>query len=151
LQKVMAHVEKTPQPLTELRPDLPEELIFVLERMMAKKPKDRYQTPAEVALALEPFAVATAITRTPGSRPRARATDRDQTILLEKLPADVRRRSRFVIATAIMFLVAGLLGVGVYRIATDKGELVITTESDDVKVIITQGGKLVDIIDPRTD
>jgi hypothetical protein len=62
-----------------------------------------------------------------------------------------RRRRLVAVATAIMFLVAGLLGVGVYRIATDKGELVITTESDDVKVVITRGGKLVDIIDTKTD
>jgi WD40 repeat protein len=56
-----------------------------------------------------------------------------------------------VIATAILFLFAGLLGAAVYRIATDKGELVITTESDDVKVVITQGGKQVDVIDTKTD
>jgi len=46
LQKVMAHAEKKPQPLTELRPDLPEGFVPVLERMMAKNPKRRYQKPA---------------------------------------------------------------------------------------------------------
>jgi WD40 repeat protein len=30
-------------------------------------------------------------------------------------------------------------------------ELLITTESDDVKVVIRQGGKLVDVIDTKTD
>src|SRR5262249_51845710 len=58
IQKVMAHAEKKPQPLTELRDDLPEGIMPVLERMMAKNPKHRYQTPAEVALALEPFTLA---------------------------------------------------------------------------------------------
>jgi WD40 repeat protein len=63
-----------------------------------------------------------------------------------------RSRRRFMIATAMLaFVVAGLLGVAVYRIATDKGELVIRTESDDVKVVITQGGKQVDVIDAKTD
>src|SRR5262249_28846587 len=70
IQKVMAHVEKRPQPLTELRPDLPEELMLVLERMMAKNPRRRYQTPGEVALALEPLAVAAAVARAPRPRPR---------------------------------------------------------------------------------
>jgi hypothetical protein len=51
----MAHVEKKPRPLTELRPDLPEGILPVLERMMAKDPGHRYQTPAEVAAALAPF------------------------------------------------------------------------------------------------
>jgi serine/threonine protein kinase len=55
LQKVMAHREKKPQPLTELRPDLPEGFMPVLERMMAKNPRHRYQTPAAAALALEAF------------------------------------------------------------------------------------------------
>ncbi len=128
LQKVLAHVEKKPQPLTELRPDLPEELMPVLERMMAKNPAHRYQTPAEVAFALEPFTLATAVARAE------------------------RRRPRLAIAIAILaFFVAGLLGLGVYRIATDYGELVITTESDDVKVVVTQGGKLVEVIDTKTD
>jgi hypothetical protein len=152
LQKVMAHREKIPQPLTELRDDLPEELMPVLERMMAKNPKHRYQTPAEVVIALEPFTTATAIVRAPRVRPPARATDTGRTVVLKKAPVRDRRRPRFVIATAILaFLVAGLLGVAVYRIATDKGELVITTESDDVKVVITRGGERVEVIDAKTD
>jgi serine/threonine protein kinase len=152
LQKVMAHVEKKPQPLTELRPDLPEGLMPVLDRMMAKNPKDRYQTPAEVALALEPFTRATAVAPAPKPRPPAPATDDGPTVIIPKPSVVDRSRSRFVIATAILaFLVAGLLGVGVYRIITDKGELVITTESDDVEVVIKQGGKVIDIIDTKTD
>jgi serine/threonine protein kinase/WD40 repeat protein len=140
IQKVMAHVKKKPQPLTELRNDLPEGLMPVLERMMAKKPKHRYQTPIEVANALEWFTF-------------ARATvDVDRTVVLDNTAVRRRRQRRFLIATAILsFLAAGLLGVGVYRIATDRGELVISTESDDVKVVITKRGELVDIIDPKTD
>jgi hypothetical protein len=150
LQKVMAHVNKKPQPLTELRDDLPEGIMPVLERMMAKNPRHRYQTPAEVAIALEPFAVATAIARAPRARPLVRATNPDRTVLLEKPPVGVRRRRLFAIATAIMFLVAGLLGAAVYRIATDKGELVIETDNDDVEVVVSKGGKVVKIIDTKS-
>src|SRR5262249_25479645 len=60
-------------------------------------------------------------------------------------------RPRFAIATAVLaFLAAGLLGVGVYRIATDKGELVIQTDDDDVEVVISSGGKVVKIIDTKS-
>jgi WD40 repeat protein len=55
LQKLLAHQQKPPTPLGELRPDVPPELGRVLERMMAKEPARRYQTPADVAEALVPF------------------------------------------------------------------------------------------------
>jgi serine/threonine protein kinase len=152
IQKVMAHVEKTPQPLTDLRQDIQEELMLTLERMMAKNPRHRYQTPIEVAYALERFTMATADARARKSGRRLPATVGNETVLLENQSVRHARRRKFMIAAAILcFLVAGLLGGVVYRIQTDKGELVITTESDDVKVVITQGGKLVDIIDTETD
>jgi WD40 repeat protein/tRNA A-37 threonylcarbamoyl transferase component Bud32 len=53
--KLAAHRERPPQPVTELRPDLPPELAVVVGRMLAKEPDHRYQTPAEVAEALRPF------------------------------------------------------------------------------------------------
>ena len=56
IQKLLAHREKTPRPLDEIRPDVPPELARVVERMMAKSPSLRPSTPAEVVLALAPFA-----------------------------------------------------------------------------------------------
>jgi serine/threonine protein kinase len=55
LDKIMAHIERMPEPLTRCRPDVPSGLTGVLERMLAKDPSRRYQTPAEAARALEPF------------------------------------------------------------------------------------------------
>jgi hypothetical protein len=55
LQKFIAHLEQTPRPVRELRPDVPAELEAVLARMMAKKPADRYQQPLDAANALTPF------------------------------------------------------------------------------------------------
>jgi uncharacterized protein (TIGR03067 family) len=68
VEKVKAHLEQTPRPLGEVRPDVPAELAQVLGRMLAKDPAARYQTPAEVAEALVPWA------RPPlaGTRPRRR-------------------------------------------------------------------------------
>jgi serine/threonine protein kinase len=125
IQKVMGHMKKKPQPLTELRDDLPEELMPVLERMLAKNPRHRYQTPAEVASALERFTFATDVRR--------------------------RRRSRIGIAAAVLlFLVTGMLGAAVYHIVTDKGELVIETDNDDVEVVVSKGGEVVKIIDTKS-
>jgi serine/threonine protein kinase len=55
LQKFIAHLEQTPRPVRERRPDVPAELEAVLTRMMAKKPADRYQQPLDAANALTPY------------------------------------------------------------------------------------------------
>src|SRR5262245_65410050 len=57
MQKVIAHLEQTPRPVTELRPEVPAELANIIQKMLAKDPAERYQTPAEVAAALVPFTV----------------------------------------------------------------------------------------------
>jgi serine/threonine protein kinase len=55
-KKIMAHVAAPIPSLTEACPDCPLELEKVFERMLAKSPEDRFQTPAEVAKAIAPFA-----------------------------------------------------------------------------------------------
>ena len=54
--KVAGHLERTPKPLSEVRAGLPPALLEVVDRMLAKDPKRRFQTPQEVADALTPFA-----------------------------------------------------------------------------------------------
>jgi hypothetical protein len=49
LQTLLCHQERAPRPVTELRPDVPEALAAILERMLAKEPDRRHATPAEVA------------------------------------------------------------------------------------------------------
>jgi serine/threonine protein kinase len=55
MEKLIKHRLEEPRPLESLRTDLPEELVAVVRKMMAKSRDDRYQTPAEAAAALEPF------------------------------------------------------------------------------------------------
>lgn len=55
IEKAMAHLRSSPRPLEQFRPDLPAEVKAIVERMMAKNPADRFQTPGEVAQALTPF------------------------------------------------------------------------------------------------
>jgi hypothetical protein len=127
LRKVLAHRDRPVPSLRAVRPEVPKGLETVLARLLAKKPADRYQTPGEVAAALAPFA-----------QP---APD---------LPRKPRRRLGALLA-ALLVAAGTLAGATIYRIQTDKGELVISTESDDVDVIVKQGGKVVRIIDARTD
>jgi eukaryotic-like serine/threonine-protein kinase len=54
-QKLIWHQSRSPKPIRSLRPDIPEGVAAVLERMMMKDKAARYQTPAEVAAALAPY------------------------------------------------------------------------------------------------
>jgi serine/threonine protein kinase len=55
LDKLRRHALEQPTPLTHFRPELPAELVAVVVQMLAKDPAGRYQTPADVAAALEPW------------------------------------------------------------------------------------------------
>ena len=55
LDKMNAHVHQPVPPIRDVVPDVPEELAAILERMLAKDPGDRFATPADVAVAMEPF------------------------------------------------------------------------------------------------
>jgi serine/threonine protein kinase len=46
--KLISHQTKDPRPVSEFRPDVPQELVALLAKMMRKDPADRFQTPAEV-------------------------------------------------------------------------------------------------------
>lgn len=49
-ERIIQHAEAEPR---DLRPAVPDDLWFICRRMLAKKPQDRYQTPAELLADLE--------------------------------------------------------------------------------------------------
>jgi serine/threonine protein kinase len=57
-EKLLKHVLSEATPVQKLRPEVPTEVVAVLRRLMAKRPEDRYQTPAEAAKALARAATA---------------------------------------------------------------------------------------------
>lgn len=57
LDKLIRHSKEQPTPIEKLRADVPAEVLAIVRKMTAKAPEDRYQTPGEVAQALEPFSV----------------------------------------------------------------------------------------------
>jgi serine/threonine-protein kinase len=57
IEKLLRHSAEKPTPIATLRADLPPAVAAIVECLLAKHPDDRYQTPAELAEALAPFAV----------------------------------------------------------------------------------------------
>ena len=55
-QKIMGHRKKKALPIAQFSPEVPEAVVKVVERMMAKQPERRYSTAQEVADAVKPFA-----------------------------------------------------------------------------------------------
>lgn len=55
-QKLIWHRSREPRPILSLRPDVPAGVVAIVNKMMAKSPAGRYQTPAEVMAALAPWA-----------------------------------------------------------------------------------------------
>jgi formylglycine-generating enzyme required for sulfatase activity len=64
LQKIHCHQNESPPRLATLRPEMSPELSDILERLLAKRPEDRFQSPAEAAKALEQI-----VTQRRGRRP----------------------------------------------------------------------------------
>jgi eukaryotic-like serine/threonine-protein kinase len=55
-QKLMWHRTRQPKPVSSFRGDVPAEVQAVLDKMMAKEPEQRYQSPGEISEALAPWA-----------------------------------------------------------------------------------------------
>jgi len=53
IERLGRRINSRPVPITDLRPDLPSSLVAVLDKLLANKPHDRYQTAGEAAEALQ--------------------------------------------------------------------------------------------------
>jgi serine/threonine protein kinase len=100
-EKLLRHRLDAPLPLRDLRPDVPEPLATVVQRLLAREPEDRYPAPAAVAAALAEPAEINPATRPALSERRASC-----------LPSVVGRRGAWPAVVAAV--AAGLLvSVGV--------------------------------------
>ncbi len=114
LDKLRAHRTRKPRPLSDFRKDVPPALVRVLERMMAKDPDQRYQTPAEAAHALTQFTAARTSHRWPWMQRLAGAS---------------------ILAAAMMAGTAAII-----TITTDKGEFVLETDDPNITVQLDKAG-----------
>jgi WD40 repeat protein/serine/threonine protein kinase len=102
LQKIVCHQGVAPTPLDALRPDVLPDLAAIVSNMMAKRPGERYQTPAEVAQELADFLQRTLSQSQPSPPAPSPFANLD---VREGLPEHCQRRRRRV------FLAVGGLAV----------------------------------------
>ncbi|HLW64203.1 MAG TPA: serine/threonine-protein kinase [Gemmataceae bacterium] len=150
VQRVMAHVTQRPPPIAKLRPGLPSGLVAVLDRVLAKDPAKRYQTPVEVAEALsdclealtsnvttgdnvlDVIPVVAAITATPKSTLKAAKPN------LQPVTAPPRRKSRVLLGCFLLTLatIISFTFLGFYFIRTviDRVGNFIENKANEMKV-----------------
>ncbi|MFH1265499.1 MAG: serine/threonine-protein kinase [Planctomycetota bacterium] len=139
-----------PRPIREINPEIPEGLVAIIDRLLAKSPDERLQTSQEVADLLgRRLAYLQHPTNTPPPGPLGAAGD----FLLRAGPDDKppvsprtrpRRRLWAVAGLVLLALLAGLsiteatgvtqLAATVIRIATGEGTLVIEVDDPTVEV-----------------
>src|SRR5262249_16364861 len=66
MEKLIRHRSDAPVPVEQLRPDIPPKVAAIVKRLLAKKPTDRYQTPAQLVQALDEATQAGVPTSKPG-------------------------------------------------------------------------------------
>ncbi len=57
VEKLIRHSAERPDSIADFRDDVPDSVAAIVERLMDKSPGDRFQSPRELAEALQPFAV----------------------------------------------------------------------------------------------
>jgi serine/threonine protein kinase len=120
LDKLERHKSMDPEPLEQLRPVVPPGVAALVRRLMAKDPAARFQTPAELALALEPFAEVQPVAWTP---PR---------------PTDLSSASSLDLPPPGPSLFGGTQPIGnqATRVATDDGQ-----KLSDAELRLVRGGR----------
>jgi serine/threonine-protein kinase len=116
-EKIAHHLMEEPQPVEQLRPDVPPYLAAVVRKLMAKKPEQRYQNPAETAEVLARSDDSIAATLPAASKDtlfdRAGCVDPDKTTtyeLFQQQPLHRRGRLRLLALAALVLAGLGLAG-----------------------------------------
>lgn len=100
LQKLLQHQGDEPPSLSQFRSDVPEEIVRVLRKMMAKNSRNRYQTPSQLVRALGRAAVSSGIFH-PGSSFAANATSARRTRFARHLPWMISAAALVILVIAL--------------------------------------------------
>jgi serine/threonine protein kinase/uncharacterized membrane protein len=168
VRKLWGHVNEPPPDLQQLSPTTPTELTAIVNRLLAKRPADRFAKPQYVADALGPLAkghhLSALVQRTTGTNRTdlsspAIDTDPGRSEVSTGPTESWRKQSTLIpkrawsgirwpwaVAISVTTIACAILA-GVIYVVTDQGTLKIETVDDSVQVVVSQNGKEIDIID----
>ena len=153
VKKMSALATESPPLLREVRKDVPEEVASVVDRMLRRDPNERFQTAGEVADVLLPLAKGADLRRL---LTRASQTEESQQcgptrtgLAKPRRVQSVARsttsgRSRFsnwaiALSAGLLAAVAGI----VFYLATDYGQVKITSDDPNAIILLKQDKKIV--------
>lgn len=131
VEKLFQHQNDSPMPLEEIRPGIPPEIVGIVQRLMAKKPESRFQTPAEVAEAIASLPVSV----------RTGKASAEKVITAAAQAADAERQHSQVCEQTQMFMTDSLV-LPAKKLAVIQGHQGYVTALDfspDGKVLATGG------------
>jgi serine/threonine-protein kinase len=140
---MLLHYTEEATPIEQWRPDVPREVCAILRKLLAKQPEQRFQTPSDLAAALEPFTggpAAAPVLATPAPTPdtstwqpfgvlaarRELATDRTDLLTAPSMLATRPPAPGFSLHQGLLLflipIVAMLLVIGVWLLFLDRAE-----------------------------
>ena len=155
IQKLHALATQPLPNIQEQRPDVPQGLAKVLEKMLAKDKDLRYAEPGEVVAALAPFAGNVDLAplledaKTTASTPSlGRSTASwaiPSTAPTVYLPTPALRKSALIVAGLLLLLapLVYLYAGTIIRFATNQGELVVEVDDPNIEVKVIQDGAVI--------
>jgi Leucine-rich repeat (LRR) protein/tRNA A-37 threonylcarbamoyl transferase component Bud32 len=169
MEKLFAHRENPIPSLRQSRPEVPKKLEAVYQKMVAKEPKDRYQTMVQVVTALESCkaageltGLATAIqSAAVAARQPVAATVTDThgdfgdmteaPAPVGKLPhRNAKGKWKWLVAGGIVAAAAILVAFAIIKVETSQGTFIIETDDADAAVMLDKAGGVI-LHDKKTD
>lgn len=151
IHKLTALAIETPPSVRELRPDVPEALAALIARTLAKRPHDRFDQPADLVAALQPYRSGEDLPMLLGM-PSPRISDTPTRTAADPTLINKRPRGRPAVARAVtwIFGIASILAVILF-VSTKEGTVEIEPPEGglpkDIRVEISQeGGHAVNVL-----
>ena len=142
LQKMKAHADAAAPSLAGACASIPPGLDQLIGKLLAKNPADRFGSAAELAAALTPFAAGANLVR---------LVDETSPHVSPLAASDAPPRRRKVPTGVVLGCFAALMAASVIYVQTDRGTLEIQSDTDEVKVRVEQDGKLITLVDLKSN